>query len=131
MIECIRLWTNDHQLSEFERGCVDLAPGKPGDLVSAGMAAGAVFFSETGSGGRFGWHTAPSRRLVITLSGNLEFQLRDGRTFLLHPGIVLLAEDTTGSGHAWRLIGPDPWRRLYVTLAAAEPVPFRTDPLPP
>ena len=29
---------------------------------------------------------------------------------------VLLAEDTTGGGHSWRIIGPDAWRRAYVEL---------------
>jgi hypothetical protein len=27
---------------------------------------------------------------------------------------TLLAEDVTGSGHPWKLIGNDPWRRAYV-----------------
>jgi hypothetical protein len=30
---------------------------------------------------------------------------------------VLLAEDTTGGGHRWRLVDANPWRRVYVTLA--------------
>ncbi|WP_216904773.1 hypothetical protein [Synechococcus sp. CCY 9618] len=131
MIECIRLWTDAHQLSAFERGFVELAPGKPGDLISAALATGEVSFSETASGGSYGWHTAPTRRFVITLSGSLEFRLRNESTFLLTPGIVLLAEDTSGSGHAWRMVGPEPWRRLYVTLAETVVVPFRTAPLPP
>jgi len=29
---------------------------------------------------------------------------------------VLLAEDTAGSGHKWRLLDDAPWRRLYVEL---------------
>lgn len=36
------------------------------------------------------------------------------------PGIlsvVLLAEDATGTGHRWRLIDDQPWRRMYVELA--------------
>ena len=53
----------------------------------------------------------------MTLSGTLEFTTRDGETFILKPGDVLLAEDTTGSGHRWRLIDDQPWRRMYVELA--------------
>ena len=52
----------------------------------------------------------------MTLSGTLEFTTRDGETFVLRPGDVLLAADTTGTGHRWRLIDDQPWRRLYVEL---------------
>jgi hypothetical protein len=37
---------------------------------------------------------------------------------------VLLAEDTTGSGHRWRIIGDEPWRRAYVILPASLEVSF-------
>jgi quercetin dioxygenase-like cupin family protein len=53
---------------------------------------------------------------VITLSGTLEFTTRDGETFVLRPGEVLLAADTTGTGHRWRRVDDQPWRRLYVEL---------------
>jgi quercetin dioxygenase-like cupin family protein len=53
---------------------------------------------------------------VITLSGTLEFETRDGERFTLAPGDVLLADDTAGGGHRWRLIDDQPWRRVYVAL---------------
>jgi len=37
----------------------------------------------------------------------------------------LLAEDTAGGGHRWKLIDNQPWRRAYVVLAAGAAVPFR------
>jgi hypothetical protein len=43
---------------------------------------------------------------------------------MIHPGDVLLAEDTAGSGHSWRLVDDEPWRRAYVILAPAVKVPF-------
>ena len=67
------------------------------------------------------------RQLVVTLAGTLVFTTRDGEEFILTPGDVLLAEDTVGSGHQWRLVGEDPWRRLYVVLAAGAAVPFVRD----
>ena len=73
------------------------------------------------------WHTAPVRQLVVTLAGILHFSTRDGEDFTLHPGDVLLAEDTTGSGHQWQLVGTDPWRRMYVVLAAGAEVAFVPD----
>jgi quercetin dioxygenase-like cupin family protein len=62
--------------------------------------------------------------LVITLSGTLDFQTRKGEHFIIRPGDILLAEDTTGSGHSWRLVDEEPWRRAYVILAPGVSVPF-------
>lgn len=64
------------------------------------------------------------RQLVVTLAGTLVFTTRDGEQFTLRPGDVLLAEDTVGSGHQWRLEGADPWRRMYIQLAEGTEVPF-------
>jgi quercetin dioxygenase-like cupin family protein len=65
------------------------------------------------------------RQLVITLSGTLDFQTREGKHFVLNPGDILLAEDTAGSGHSWRLTDASPWRRAYVVLQPGAVVPFR------
>ena len=73
-----------------------------------------ISFRETESGGSFEWHQDPEPRFVLTLSGTLEFETRSGRTFTMRPGDVLLAQDNSGTGHRWRLIGGDPWRRAYV-----------------
>ena len=65
------------------------------------------------------------RQLVITLSGTLDFQTREGKHFMLGPGDILLAEDTTGSGHSWRLTDNSAWRRAYIVLEPGAAVPFR------
>jgi hypothetical protein len=44
---------------------------------------------------------------------------------MLKPGDILLAEDTAGGGHSWRLVDDPPWRRVYVVLADGVPVPFK------
>ncbi|PYK18418.1 MAG: hypothetical protein DME55_06780 [Verrucomicrobia bacterium] len=62
------------------------------------------------------WHIAPHVEYVITLSGTIEFTTREGETFELRPGEVLLAADTSGTGHRWRLIDDQPRRHLYVEL---------------
>ena len=43
---------------------------------------------------------------------------------MLRPGDILLAEDTAGTGHSWKLIDEQPWRRAYVILAPGVEVPF-------
>ncbi|OAF19380.1 cupin domain-containing protein [Bradyrhizobium neotropicale] len=126
MIRCVRLWTGEDNNSHFEEGIIELEPGARGDALSSRVDVATVSFQETASGGAFSWHTAPVRQFVITLSGTLDFQTRDGEHFLLHPGDVLLAEDTAGSGHSWTLTDDASWRRAYVVLTPGAQVPFRT-----
>ena len=61
---------------------------------------------------------------VITLSGVLEFMTLAGETFT---GDVLVAEDHTGSGHKWRLINDEPWKRAYVIFKEGANTQFVPD----
>lgn len=124
MIRCVRIWTGEDGNSLFEEGLVDLASGERGDVLSKAVAASSISFRETRSGGAFAPHNAPTRQFVITLSGTLEFRTATGATFLIRPGDLLLAEDTSGTGHSWRLMDDKPWRRAYVIIGSDIAVPF-------
>lgn len=80
----------------------------------------ALHFKETPAHSTFDWHPAPEEQYVITLSGTLEFSTTGGENFILHPGEVLLAQDTTGPGHRWKLIDDQPWRRAYIITKPGE-----------
>jgi hypothetical protein len=43
----------------------------------------------------------------------------------IRPLEILLAEDTAGGGHTWKLVDDQPWRRVYVVLGKDAPVPFK------
>ena len=124
MIRCVRIWTGQDENSAFEEGSIDLSKGERGDILSSKAVTTSISFRETKAGGTFAPHQAPTRQFVLTLSGTLEFRTASGATFTIHPGDVLLAEDTTGSGHSWRLLDQHPWRRAYVILADDVTVPF-------
>ena len=124
MIRCVRIWTGDDGDSLFEEGSIDLPKGERGDVLSGTVDAASISFRETRSGGTFAPHDAPTRQYVVTLAGTLEFKTAKGATFTIRPGDILLAEDTTGSGHSWRLVDDQPWRRAYVVLAPGVAVPF-------
>jgi quercetin dioxygenase-like cupin family protein len=124
MIRCVRIWTDDDGNSIFEEGSIDLPKGERGDMLSDKVTASSISFRETRSGGTFSPHDAPTRQFVVTLAGTLEFKTAKGETFTINPGDILLAEDTSGSGHSWRLIDDSPWRRAYVILAPDVTVPF-------
>ena len=107
MIRAYRLYTGSGGDSHVERGSI--TAGALVDAVS-------VLFKETPPHSSFDWHNDPIPQYVITLSGVLEFTTVGGEKFTIHPGDVLLAEDHTGSGHKWRLMNDEPWRRAYVVF---------------
>ncbi len=113
-IRCVRMWTGDDGNSLFEEGRIVLDEGERGDFIGKPSEAVEISFRETASGGSFEWHQDPVPRYVLTLAGTLEFETKSGATFTIRPGDVLLAQDNTGTGHKWRLIGDEPWRRAYV-----------------
>jgi quercetin dioxygenase-like cupin family protein len=105
VIRTYRLSTGPDGDSHVERGSVS------GDAL---VGAESIMFKETPPHSAFDWHNDPVPQYVITLAGILEFSTRDGETFTIHPGDVLLAVDNTGTGHKWRLINDEPWKRAYV-----------------
>lgn len=119
MIRCVRLWSDAAGRSHVEHGTIAAPLGS----LSAAVAAVDVRFEESPPHAALDWHTAPHRQLVLTLTGHLEFVTRDGEQFVLEPGLVLLAEDTVGTGHQWSSVGEAGWRRAYVVLGDAA-VPF-------
>ena len=107
MLHAFKLYTGPDNASHVKEGTV--AENDRTDVV-------AIHFKETPAHSSFDWHNDPEPQYVITLSGTLEFTTRDGETFVVRPGDVLVATDHTGSGHKWRLIDDQPWRRAYVVL---------------
>lgn len=75
-----------------------------------------MYINTTPPGSVYERHNAPQRNFVLTLSGTLEFTTSLGETFILKTGDILLAEDVTGHGHSWRMLGDEPWVRVYITL---------------
>ena len=111
-MRAFKLYTGADDASHFVEG--ELMLDRRTDVL-------AMHFEESSPHSAFDWHDAPERQYVITLAGMLEFTTRDGETFILRPGDVLVATDTAGTGHKWRLIDEEPWRRCYVVLKAGAP----------
>ena len=124
MIRCVRLWTGEDQNSHFAEGIIDLEPGLRGDMLSDKFPIAAVSIQENSADPKLGWHADAARQLVITLSGKLEFETRNG-VFRIGTGDVLFTEEKGGTGHDWRLLDDQPWRRVYAVLDAATVVPFK------
>jgi quercetin dioxygenase-like cupin family protein len=118
MIRAYRLYTGPDGNSHVIPGTVN--GGKMVDAQS-------IHFKETQPHSTFDWHNDPIPQYVITLSGVLEFTTVGGETFTLRPGDVLLAEDHTGSGHKWRLLNDEPWKRAYVIFKEGANTQFVPD----
>jgi len=106
-IRAFKLYTGPDLVSHALEGTIDEKDRT--DVI-------AIHFEETRAHSSDDWHVSPELQYVITLSGTLEFTTRDGETFVVRPGDVLLSEDNVGTGHKWRLIDDQPWRRAYVVL---------------
>lgn len=118
MIRAFHLYTGADGNSHVVRGSISLQ-----QLVGAK----SIEFKETPAHSALAWHDAPVAQYVITLAGVLEFTTRSGETFTIHPGDVLLAEDNTGTGHTWRLVNDEPWRRAYVIFDSGADTHFVPD----
>jgi len=110
-IRLIRIFTGDDDQSHFSVGEIEAL-----NAISKSEPAQTISFEETSAGASLDWHNAPHRQYVITLSGRLEFETRSGVKQVVEPGDILLAEDTSGGGHRWRLVDDQPWRRVYVAV---------------
>jgi hypothetical protein len=106
-MHAFKLYTGEDNASHVLEGTLTL--DQRTDVIAA-------HFKESPPHSSFDWHDAPETQYVITLAGTLEFTTRDGETFIIRPGDVLVATDTAGSGHRWRLIDDAPWRRCYIVL---------------
>lgn len=106
-MHAFKLYTGEDNASHVLEGTLTL--DQRTDVIAA-------HFKELPPHSSFDWHDAPETQYVITLTGTLEFTTRDGETFIIRPGDVLVATDTAGTGHRWRLIDDAPWRRCYIVL---------------
>src|SRR5271155_4235989 len=106
MIRAYRLFIGSDGKSHVMRGSVNAAK-----LVDAQ----SILFKETPPCSSDDWHKGPIPQYVLSLAGEVEFTNVGGETFILHPGDILVVEDT-GSSYKWRLIHAQPWKRAYVVF---------------
>jgi quercetin dioxygenase-like cupin family protein len=116
MIKAYLLYTGEDGLSDFKEGFVS------NDIMTSVVS---VLFKETVPHSVYDWHPAPTTQYVVTLTGTLEFEMTSGKKFILRPGEILIAMDTTGPGHKWQMLGDDPWKRMYVLFNDANAINFQ------
>ena len=63
-------------------------------------------------------HPAPRYQFVITIKGKLKFTVSNGSSFIIEPGVILIAKDLGGEGHNWEILEGNEWERIYVVPPA-------------
>ena len=107
-IPAIRLLRDADGESYFEKGTVQ---------TDFKIQSIEFWFANEIDSWQIGTHTAPRKQFVITLSGKLKFTTSNDLSFIVEPGIVLLAEDIDGDGHTWEMIeGHENWHRIYIPI---------------
>jgi hypothetical protein len=77
----------------------------------------AYVFAETHDANGHRPHLAPCPQYVVTIKDKLRFLVRSGDTFIIEPGVVLVAKDVRGPGHSWDLTEGETWEWFYLPFA--------------
>jgi len=116
-VKATRLYTGADGLSHVEQVEVKFYPvtGAPPTVEeSEHMLTTKSYVVRLAPGFFEDWHNADVRRYVIPVSGDAEIEVAGGQKFLAEPGRIYLAEDLTGKGHTFRVVGANDWVALFV-----------------
>jgi quercetin dioxygenase-like cupin family protein len=117
----VRLFSDDYGESHFQDiqtdlNATDFAPGIPNLFISNSFQASEATFFGAPSGWEADWHASSGRHLFAVISGEWEVTSSDGEMRTFSQGDVLLVEDTTGKGHASRVVSEEASLALLVNL---------------
>ena len=117
----VRLFSDSAGESHFENVKVELAPtefapGIPNLFTSAPLDSTKTSLFGAPAGWSASWHPSSGRHLFAVLTGTWEVIASDGEARTFTKGDVLLVEDTTGKGHASRVISEEDSLALLVEL---------------
>jgi len=89
---------------------------KPGRTRRTGPAHVTEFsYAEYTSSSVEDWHRAPGRQFSISMSGEIEVEVSDGKKHAIHAGDIVFLEDLQGKGHITRILTPV--TNLFVRVA--------------
>ena len=102
---------------EIDLAATDYAPPAPPLNLSASVPATQFRFMQAPAGWTSDWHTSSARTMFFVLSGEWEVTASDGESRRFSAGSTLLVEDTTGKGHASRVISEEDSLAAMIELA--------------
>lgn len=117
-IPAYRLYNNPDGTCAFEKGSIPSLKH---------MNTASFWYSNKTEEWEKNAHPAPRKQFVITVKGKIKFKVSDGSTFIIEPGVVLVAEDLKGKGHSWDKVDSDVWERLYIPITENSDDLFKAD----
>jgi len=112
-ITLTRLFTGSDGFSHVEDVPLNFSP-ETGE--SDHIKASSAYVVRLPSGHFEDWHHAGRRRYVAPLSGHAEIEIANGEKVAIDPGHLYRAEDFTGKGHIFRVVGGADWVAVFVDL---------------
>jgi hypothetical protein len=122
-VKVTRIYTGADGKTKLEEFELPLKPRDKGSDVAAAIPLTTLQVRRTTPEYFLDWHPASRRQMVVTLAGESEIELEDGRKVRLGPGSILLAEDTSGKGHISRAVPGKDRIALDIGLANGAIVP--------
>ena len=110
-----KLYTGDDSNSHFGEIEIDLCHLDGIENLSDKYQVDGVIFNQVAPQETYGWHNAPKRQYVITLSGEVDVEVSSGTIQRIVPGdVVLVDENHEGTGHKTTIVSEVPWICAYI-----------------
>jgi hypothetical protein len=100
----LRIYADADGNSHIQELPIATKPGKTRRTETAAVT-GLTYADYTASSVE-DWHRAPGRQFSISLSGEIEVEVSDGKKHPIHAGDIVFLEDLQGKGHITRILTP-------------------------
>ncbi len=88
----------------------------PFGKISHPVKVSSAMFRVTDGSYDLDWHNAPRRQYIVNLVGSVEIVTSDGKSRIIGPGEIVLAEDLTGKGHLSKAVAGGERRSLIIPI---------------
>jgi uncharacterized cupin superfamily protein len=114
-----RLYTGADGQSHIDQVPIALqgSPNEPGEEHSDASKMSDAYIVRCAPGYFEDWHHAGKKRYIVVVSGEAEVTTTGGEKASIVPGRIYIAEDLTGKGHTFRVVGHQEWVALFVNFA--------------
>lgn len=104
---------DDHEL---QLSLEDYSPPANPIAVHALKNADTATFVLLPIGANEDWHPVPTRQFAVIMKGVVEVTAGDDEKRRFGPGMIVLLEDTTGTGHRTRVVGDEESLTLMIAV---------------
>lgn len=100
----LRVWADADGASHVDELPISTKPGRINMAKSVPVTA--MNYAEYKKSETEDWHRTPGRQFSISLTGEIEVEVADGKKHAIHPGDIVFLEDLQGKGHITRILSP-------------------------